>query len=204
MPGGSFTVSAVNPDGSLIVTQPIATNSTIVGQPLVSAVLAKDPTVVGAYAFSLNDVACTAAANNYLIIYNPIGNTRSIAPFTSAVSSYVTTGSITGNHSILMQRVTAVSGGTLQPNSAINKAVSTYPNATAQIFTGNATATAGTQFAAFPPAVSAGSGAVVTGLLQGPTNGGPFILAPGEGIAWLMTASATNLNLNLSIFWGEV
>lgn len=170
----------------------------------VSTIPGIDPRISGVYAFTLNDALGVATANNYMVLWNPLGSGRNIFPFTSRVSSYISSGSNTSNHSLQIMRVTALTGGTIQSVSAIAKAVTTYPNPAAQIITGNPTATTGGTISAVNLATNATGGATSGGLVSGPTGGGPLIIAPGEGVAWFSAGTSTSVNINTDIFWGEI
>jgi hypothetical protein len=202
MSAGSFTVSAVNPDGSLIVTQPIST--TLSGQPNVNAIPAKDPLVTGVYSFSAQDIAGLVAATNYVVLFNPVGSGKNVLPLSTTVSDYIVTGSVGAAHSLTLQRCTLVSGGTLQASSAINKLNSSYANPAAQVYTGNPTLTAGPSIVAIPPSVNTAGSAVILEHLSVPLGSGPFILAPGEGVAFSMAIGFANLNFNVAFTWGEM
>lgn len=185
------------------VSSPISIAGVLSGTP-VPVVPGLDPIYKGVYVYSTSDVPGVVAANNYMVLYNPVGNTKNILPLTSQIASYISTGTFVGNHSIQVQVVTAVSGGSLQPTSSIVKAIGTYPTPTGQIFLGNPTLTNGANLFSVPPATNASGGASTGALVGGAAGGGPLILTPGMGVAWLMAGGSTNMNLNFNIIWGEV
>jgi len=181
----------------------LTVNASVTNQPYVNSVPAKDPTITGVYSFSAQDVAGVVAATNYVVLYNPVGSGKNLFPLSTTVSDYIVTGSVAGAHSLTIQRVTAVSGGTLQATSAVNKFVSSYATQVAQVYTGNPTLTAGAAIVAIPPAVNTNGAAVILEHLSGPPGAGPLILAPGEGVSYTMSVGNINLNFNIAFTWGE-
>lgn len=208
--GVTVTIDGVTPNqsASLIntnatITNTVTTNATVTNQPFVNSIPAKDPTISGVYSYSTQDIAGVVASTNYVVLFNPLGSGKNVLPLSTTVSDYIVTGSVSGAHSLTIQRCTLVSGGSLQASSTINKYVTAYATPVAQVYLGNPTLTAGAAIVAIPPAVNTNGAAVILEHLSGPAGAGPLVLAPGEGVAYSMGTGNVNLNFNIAFSWGE-
>lgn len=168
----------------------------------VTASLVKDPSVIGVYVFSLDEVAGAAAANNYLSLFNPIGSGRNVI-FGGAFISCVTAGGSSITAPMRGFRATLISGGTLQLDSASAKFISSNPDPVAEIRTANPAATLDGAIFNSPPAISATTGSTAVHAVPVPGGTGPFLLVPGEGIVLRTSTGDTDLRWNLSIVWAE-
>lgn len=197
------STSPVNVTGS-ITTSPSGTqNVAVTGQPITTLAV-KDPAITGAYVFSADEVVGVVAANNYLSIFNPVGSGKTIM-FAGAFLSAVTAGGSAVTAPMRAYRATAISGGTLQADSASAKFVTSYPDPVAEIRTGNPAATLDGAIFNSPPALSAGSGSTAIHPVIAIASGiGTFLLAPGEGVVMRQTTGDVDLRWNLSITWAEI
>src|SRR5437899_10898958 len=109
-------------------------NVVIDSQPIQSyAIEAKDPAIKGTYVASLTDAPGVTAANNFMTIVNPSGNTKTIVLLGLFVSTYVASGGSTNRNSLQGMLANTISGGTLMASSAIPKSSSYMANPTAEI-----------------------------------------------------------------------
>lgn len=158
------------------------------------------PVFTGAYVALVNDVPGTVAANNFLVAFNPTASPITMQALTTSVSSY-TTGASSTPDSLLIQRISSVSGGTQVTPSSITKFATFQPNPRVQIFTGNPTVTlVGVPIRAFAPPITVGTGGGGTG-----TQGAPAaaLFLPGQGAVWYTTAGNINQMWNIDFVWGE-
>lgn len=157
--------------------------------------------VLPAYVFSMDKVQNQAGAYNYISLFNPAGSGKVVVISGIFLSTtLLTSSSITD--SLRGWRTTAASGGTLQAASAIGKGQSQFPNASAQVRTGNPTVTLGAALFNSPspiqdkaaPVHDVGVGSLAS----------PFTLVPGEGIVLRSQAGiGVGATWNMSIVWAE-
>lgn len=158
----------------------------------------------GAYLFSLNDVPGVAAANNFMSLFNPVGSGKFLYYLGAFISTYVTGGGSTTRQSMQGHAITAASAGTLAGTSAIFKFDSTYPNAGAELRSGNPTVTIGPNLFNSPPPIGTTATQYVHSVGIGLQEfGGAVKIRPGEGIVFTTDAGNTNQTWNLSIAWAE-
>lgn len=169
--------------------------------------MAPNPSVKGAYVFSVGAVPGVVAANNFISLFNPSGSGRTIslgAAYTSsfAIAAALTPAPMNGF------RVTAASAGTLQTNStAVSKFQTSFPGSIAEIRTGNPTCTIGAQIFNASPVVTTGGSAgssTLQNVAAAPAVYPPFTLAEGEGIVLRTLSGLVTTLWNLSIVWAEV
>lgn len=166
---------------------------------------AKDPKISGTYASGITDVAGVAAANNYLSIENPVGNTKLIVLLGLFISTYVASGMSTTRNSMTGKLASSLSGGTVVTAANIVKFDSTYAAATAVLRTGNPTVTLGANVFNSPPPINASTGQYVHSVGAGAsTAGGGLLLRPGEGFVVTSAAGNTSQTWNMSVQWGEI
>lgn len=168
----------------------------------VTASLVKDPSLAGVYIFSLDEVPGVAAANNYLSLFNPIGSGKNVI-FVGAFISCVTAGGSSVTAPMRGFRAAAISGGTLQADSASVRFITANPDPVAEVRTGNPSATLDGAIFNSPPAISATTGSTSVHAALVPSGTGPFLLVPGEGIVLRTSAGDTDLRWNLSFVWAE-
>lgn len=165
---------------------------------------ARVPNFLGSYLFSMDDQPGVVAANNFLSLFNPVGSGKFLYYLGAYVSTYVAGGGSTTRESMQGHAVTAASAGTLQAASAIFKFDSTYPNAGAEVRTGNPTVTVGPNLFNSPPPIGTTSGQYVHAIGEGLLEiGGPVKIRPGEGLVFTTDAGNTNQTWNISIAWAE-
>lgn len=158
----------------------------------------------GAYLFSLDDQPGVVAANSFLSLFNPVGSGKFLYYLGSFISTYVTGGGSTTRESMQGHATTAASAGTLQAASAIFKFDSTYPNAGAEVRTGNPTVTVGPNVFNSPPPIGTSTGQYVHSVGLGLMEfGGAVKIRPGEGIVFMTDAGNVNQTWNISVAWAE-
>lgn len=164
-----------------------------------------NPSIKGAYVFSIGGVAGVVAATNHLSLFNPAASGRNISLGAAYVHSEAVAASLTPAP---MQgfRITAASGGTLQTNStAVSQFQTSMPTSIAEIRTGNPTVTTTSQIFNAAPVVSPNSGGSTPQYIaSAPSVYPPFILAPGEGIVLKTSSGLTTMSWNLSLVWAEL
>lgn len=154
------------------------------------------------YFYSLIDAPGVVAANNFLSIFNPIGSGKTISFFSVAPDSYASGASSTAS-SLVVDRITAASGGTLITAANINKLITIEPNSIAQVRTGNPTVTkVGSQLYSWPPPLATGIGATSSAYSSVPPGQGFFCL-PGEGINFSTPAGNVNQVWSIKVTWAE-
>lgn len=160
--------------------------------------------LTGAYNFSMDDMPGVAAANNFVSLFNPVASGRNLYYLGAYISTYVAGGASTTRESMQGHAITTASAGTLQASSAIFKLDSTFPNAVAEVRTGNPTVTMGPNLFNSPPPINTTTTQYVhaVGLGFG-SFGGPVVLRPGEGIVFTTDAGNTSQTWNVSIGWAE-
>lgn len=162
-----------------------------------------NPAFLGGYVFSDHQTPGVVAATNHLSLYNPVGSGRVITLTGVFISSY-TVGAVPEVAPLRGWLATGVSGGTLEPSSAIGKLRSTMPSTVAEVRTGNPTATLGAAWFN-SPAIQATGVASAAFIHQVPasTPSGPVTLLPGEGTVIRTESGDTNQRWNLSVVWNE-
>lgn len=206
--GYSQTVRVVNePTDALIVSgslTPSGTQNVAITSPTtLSTTPVRSPAIDSVFVFSIGNVPGIAAANNYLTLFNPVGSGK-ILSFGSAFISSMTAGGTNVTDPMQGFRITAASGGTLQPDSAVGKFVSSEADPVAEVRTGTVTATLGAQLFNSPPALSSTTGSTNVHVIPVPGGLAPFTLVEGEGIALRQAVGDTDLRWNLSIVWAEI
>lgn len=159
-----------------------------------------DPTWTGVYFHSIVDAPGTVATNNYLAILNPSGSGK-IAIALGFITSSYSTGSVTAVQSLTAFRTTAQSVGTLVAASAVNRFVTTFPNPSSEVRTGNPTVTTtGSKMIGLAPVIggTAGNGPAVM-----PTPGASFVFQPGQGIVFNVPAGDVQQFWNMQYIWAE-
>lgn len=180
----------INTDGTLPISGTVSSFPTV------------NPAIRGSYVFSLGNITGIAAANNYMTLFNPLASGR-VLSFGGAFVSSGAAGASSVTDPMQGFRITAASAGTLQLASAIAKFNNANPDATAEVRTGTVTATLAAQIFNSPPAISASVGSTAVHQVGVPPAAGPFVLAPGEGIALRAAAGDTDQRWNLSVVWVE-
>ncbi len=163
-----------------------------------------NPSITGAYLFSVENLVGVAAPNVYLSIYNPLGSGRNYATSGSFVSC-AAGGAAGSTRSMRVYRITgAPTGGSVQAASTVCKLNSLYRDTNADIRIGGPTVTLGPAFSNTPPPVTsgAGGGQYVHGI-EIPPGSPPFVLAPGEGVAFHNVLGDVDQVWNITIAWAE-
>jgi len=154
------------------------------------------------YFHALIDAPGVVAANTFLSVLNPIGSGKTISFFSVAPDSYATGSSPTAN-SLVVDRITAASGGTQVTAANINKLITVQANSIAEVRTGNPTVTkSGISLYSWPPPIASGIGSVSSAYSSVPPGQGFFCL-PGQGIAFSTAAGNTNQVWSIKVTWAE-
>lgn len=163
-----------------------------------------NPAFTGGYVFSDHEIAGVAAANNFIALTNPTGNTKVILIAGVFVSS-VTVAGVPAAAPLRGYFATAVSGGTLEPSSAIGKVRSNMPNPTGEVRTDNPAATLGAAWFNSPAILSTGlQSAPFVHQIPATTAAGTLTLLPGESTVLRTESGDTDTRWNISIAWSEI
>ena len=166
---------------------------------------APSPLITGAYVASLTDAPGVVAANNFMTINNPSGNTKTIVLLGLFVSTYVASGASATRNSLQGMLANTISGGTVMAASAIAKFSSAAPAATAEIRTGNPTVTTAANIFNSPPAINTSTAQYVHSVGSGASlAGGTVTLLPNEGFVIRTAVGNTAQTWNISLLWGEI
>lgn len=163
--------------------------------------MAANSHVVGGYIYSLAAIPGVVAANNYLSLFNPSGNTKRFI-----VAGLFLSNTQTNPSAVVTPmrgwRTSAASGGTLVTDlTTIAKVQTPDPTPTAEIRTGNPTVTLGAALFNSPPQLEARTSNVHD--VDLPVGFKPFTLLPGEGIALRAETQTTSTFWNMTIVWAE-
>lgn len=163
-----------------------------------------NPAFKGGYVYSSAQLAGVAAANNYLALYNPPGNTRVLVVAGVFISSVII-GDITATVDPMRGWfATAISGGTQELVSTIGKVRSTMPTPTGQIFINNPNATRSASWFNSPPVLGvAKQASPFVHQIPAAVAGGPITLLPGEGTVIRTESGDVDQRWNVSIAWSE-
>lgn len=154
------------------------------------------------YFHSLIDAPGVVAANNFMSIFNPVGSGKTVSFFSIAVDCFAGGASGTAS-SLVVDRISAASGGTLLAAANINKLITTEPNSTTEVRTGNPTVTkVGVSLYSWPPPLSTGSGAGSSVVSAVPPSEG-FYCLPGQGISFNTPAGNANQVWSIKATWAE-
>lgn len=165
---------------------------------------AVNPSFKGGYVYSEDAVPGVVAANNFIALTNPVGSGKVIL-LAGVFISQVTTGAVSVTSPMRGFLATAVSGGTLEPASAIGKVRSTMPTPVGEIRVGNPSATLGAAW--FNSPTLQATGASTTSFIhQVPATiaAGSITLLPGESTVLRTGLGSVNTLWNLSIAWSEI
>jgi len=191
-------------DGT-VTTSPTGTqNVAVTGLPL-STYTVQNPALDGAYVYSQAEVAGVVAANNFMTLTNPAGSGKIIVFAGAFISSFIVGDTGATITSMRGYRASVVSGGTLQPASAIGKFQTSQPNPVGEIRTGSVTATLGTALFNSPPYIGAAkSSSPFVHQVPIPPQGGLFTLMEGESMVLRTEVGDVDTRWNLSLAWGEI
>lgn len=154
------------------------------------------------YFHTIIDVPGVVAANNFMSVFNPSGSGKTMAFFSVTVNSYAIGVSATAT-SLVVDRITAASGGTQVTASNINRLLTSWSNPVTELRTGNPAATkTGPTLFSWPPPLAAGAGGEATAYSTPPPGQG-FICAPGQGIVFSTAAGNTNQVWSINVNWAE-
>lgn len=156
------------------------------------------------YQHCIIDTPGTVAANNFLAVFNPAGNIKTVALLEVAITSYAIGSSSTPN-SMSAYRITAASGGTQIAAANVSKFATNESNSTASVFVGNPTVTllgAGIPLITVSPPFSTGAGNNNNGFATTP-SGVEALVFPGEGLVIRTTAGNTNQMWGIMLAWAE-
>lgn len=154
------------------------------------------------YFHTLIDAPGVVAANNFISLFNPGGSGKTVAFFAIQISSFASGASSTAS-SLVVDRITAASGGSLIAASSVNRLLTSWANPVAELRTGNPTATkTGLTLFSWPPPIATGAGGEATNYAS-PPSGQSFICLPGQGIVLSTPAGNTNQVWSMNLNWAE-
>lgn len=170
----------------------------------VGSFTAPQPNIIDGYAYTIHDVPGVVAARNFVSLFNPTGSGVFAQIRTVIVNSYPIGLSETYN-SMLVQRVSAASGGTLVPATDIlHQYTSSTPTSMEVRHSGPTVTLTGLPVLAFPPPIASavpGSG-TRAGSFVSAVGLGP-VLQPGEGGVFYTLAGNTNQRWSITVTWAE-
>ncbi len=163
-----------------------------------------NPALKGGYAYSRAQTPGVVAANNFLALLNPVGNTRTITIAGVFISSVIVADIGPTADPMRGWTATGISGGTLEATSAIVKTRSTMPTPTGQIFINNPAATLGASWFNSPPLLGASkTSSPFVHQIPATIAGLPLTLLPGEGTVIRTESGDVDQRWNISIAWNE-
>lgn len=162
------------------------------------------PAFTGGYVFSDHEIAGVVAANNFMALTNPTGSGKLILIAGVFISS-TTVGAVATTSPLRGFIATGVSGGTLEPASAIAKIRSSMSNPVAEVRTDNPTATLGAAWFNSPSLQATGA-STSSFIHQVPATiaAGTLTLLPGESTVLRTEAGDVDTRWNISIAWSEI
>lgn len=168
-----------------------------------STILGEGPTAAHAFfTASINDTPGVVTANTFFAVYNPPTSGHIHVAFQASVAEYAVGSSGTAN-SMLVQRFTSYTGGTLVTPSTVGRFLTTMPNPTTQVIIGGPVLSGvGIALTGFPPPFSTGTG-VTSSSGRVPVTGASFTMLPGQGLAFSTAGGDTNQRWNIQYVWAE-
>ena len=161
-----------------------------------------NPATTGVYLAAVADVVGTVASNNYIVLFNPISNTKTVSFIGNLVDLYAFS-VVNSGSSLNVYRITSVSGGTQLAANQMNRFATAMTDPVGQVFIGNPTVTllnGGVILGSFAPPI--GSSGANQGLV-GAIGGAGFTLKPGEGLVYQQLVGNTGQRTNIEIVWTE-
>lgn len=161
------------------------------------------PVFTGGYVFSEDEHPGVVAAENHLALTNPTGSGKVIT-LNGVFISQANVAAVSIASPLRGYLASNVSGGTLQPASAITKVRSTMPSPVGEIRVTGVTATLGTAWFNSPPLFSTGaaSGTFVHAI-PAAVPSGAITLLPGESTVIRSEVGDVDQRINISIAWNE-
>lgn len=171
---------------------------------LIGSYPAVNPLFKGGYVYSQPQVTGVVAANNFLALNNPLGSGKTIQVAGVFISSVIV-GDITATVDPMRGFLaTLISGGTVEPTSAIGRIRSNMPVPSGQIITGNPAATLGASWFNSPPVLGvAKQASPFVHQIPSTIAAGAIALLPGEGTVLRTQSGDVDQRWNLSIAWNE-
>lgn len=167
----------------------------------VQAVPTSDPELTF-YFHTIFDTPGVVAANTFLSVFNPATSTKLVIFFQAEVASYAT-GATSVPTSLTANRISASSGGSLIAAANVNRFVTTDPNPSAQVRTGNPTVTTvGLPLNAWPPPLAVGAGENGTISTVVPPGAG-FVCQPGQGLSFATSGGDIDQMWKVNVIWAE-
>ena len=156
------------------------------------------------YTFAIADTAgVSGAANVFISVFNAANSVKVIGMLALNIESYAVGAASVGS-SMCVYRTTAASGGSLISASAVHKLDTLHPNPVAEIRIENPSITvSGNTIRGFAPAVTSGVGGGAA-ISAAPPGSAPFLLYPGQGLAFRTADGDVDHRWNMSVVWTEV
>lgn len=159
-----------------------------------------DPSWTGVYSHVIADAPGTVAANTYLSVFNPAASGKLHIALSLVTANY-SVNSVTGSVSMLANRTSAASAGTLVAANTVTKFAAAMPDTSAEVRIGNPTTTTlGLPLIAIPPAFGTGAQSPTT---SGGPSGASFVMAPGQGIQFAVSTGDVDQRWDILYIWAE-
>lgn len=154
--------------------------------------------------YSINvQSAGQGSAYRFLAIFNSIDSGFQLMLHEATVTAYSAV-SVASTTPLLLSRITASSGGTLQNDSVVNKFTTSYPDTITEVRTANPTVTAGSKIYAFAPPIQGLTIGALSPVPQPVRFVTELILEPGEGFAFHQDAAGlTGHQYSIYACWTE-
>jgi hypothetical protein len=176
-------------------------NGTTISTPVYSSSV-MNPNFKGIYLHSLAAVPGTAALQNFITLFNPVGSGKMLSLATVALS-YTNTATASSIQPVRGWRISAApTGGTLVPATSLVKFQTSQPTPTGVVRIDNPTAVLDAPIFNSPPPLDNKSSEVHT--VDVPPGTGLFSFAPGEGIAISKASGDTTVAWNITLVWIEI
>lgn len=161
-----------------------------------------NPAIKGVYLHSLAAVAGTTALQNFITLFNPIGSGKTLSLGTVAIS-YTNTATASSLDPVRGHRISAApTGGTLVAATNIERFNTTQVDPVGVVRVGNPTAVLGNAVFNSPAPIDNKSSDVHT--VEIPPGSGPFVMAPGQGLAISKASGAVSVTWNITLVWAEI
>lgn len=161
-----------------------------------------NPAIKGVYIHSIAAVPGTVALQNFITLYNPVGSGKTLSLGTVALSYANTTPGTSVNPMRGYRIAAAPTGGTLVAAANIERFNTAQVNPVGVVRIDNPTVTLGNPVFNSPAPLDNKSSGVHT--VEIPPGAGPFVMAPGQGLAISKATGDTTVTWNITLVWAEI
>lgn len=153
------------------------------------------------YQYALTDAAGVATANNFFSWFNPVGSGKTMAPLGLIVESHAINPT-TSNASMVLQRISAASGGTLVTASTLTKFDPSQADSVSEVRNTNPTVTrTGLSLIGIGPVITPAGGGNASALIA--PFGQPPLVPAGTGIVLGTASGDVDQSWNIQLTWME-